>query len=306
MANIVLSPSPLNVPLGEQSFLNMDFRGIISCQVQGVDDNTMETLPFEFLGFTSAKFAVKLKPTAPVGLLSSLFLICQTMFGTSISSNEIKVFGEDSNIVADPHFFQIVYDSKKNATESICYDVTGKSGQLIIIARNDQIDTTVYGRLKDDYYMHEIIVSSSNTNFTVGLKNIKINNQIIEWASTWTKVYTVENFTYKMTNSKIDINIDDDTFPTISVTRGVHGISSMHLNVEFSSTRNIKGGLMGHVNKNDYQFYNSVQRFSAYGAVKVNNFMAPAWLKTMGHQSCWYMALKNLLAPSTIEDYLRD
>lgn len=266
----------------------------------------MEALPFQFTGFTSAKFGVKLKPTAPAGFLSTLFLLCKTMFASTIKSNEISVYGEDSNVISDPHFFQIVYDKKKNATESICYDVTGKSGQLIIIARNDKIDATVYGRLKDDYYMHEIIISASNKNLTVGLKNIQIDDKEIEWVSSWTKVYAIENFTYKMTNSRIDINIDDDTFPTVSVSRGVHGQSSMHLNVEFSSTKQIEEGLMGHVNKNDYQFYNSVQRFSAYGAIKVNKIMAPAWLKTMGHQSCWYMALKNLLAPSTIDDYLRD
>ncbi|CAD5118084.1 DgyrCDS6823 [Dimorphilus gyrociliatus] len=306
MASIVLSPSPLNVALGGQNQLGMGFQGVTSCKVVGADPNLMEISPFIFTGFKSGFFRISLKPAASVGLLSAIHLLCMTIFNGEIKSNSIEVHGIDNSIMGDPHFFQVVFDSKKNSTESICYDVTGKSGQLIVIASKSDPGITVFGRLKDDYYMHEIIIAKLDKNLTISLKGIRFGDKEIEWLSSWTKELRVADFTYKMTNSRVDVNVVTKDFPTMSVTRGVHGISSMHLNVEFSTTDTIEGGLMGHVNRNNYQFFNSVQRFSAYGAVKVNSIMAPAWLKTMGHQSCWYMALKNLLAPSTIKDYIRD
>ncbi|CAD5122857.1 DgyrCDS11259 [Dimorphilus gyrociliatus] len=83
----------------------------------------------------------------------------------------------------DPHFRLLVSDSRgENIHKNIYFDVTAKEGDKIEIFKDESDNITIYGELKDDYYLHNIHVYIDRNLFQAGIDHIIWqNSNILSW-----------------------------------------------------------------------------------------------------------------------------
>ncbi|CAD5126279.1 DgyrCDS14435 [Dimorphilus gyrociliatus] len=86
--------------------------------------------------------------------------ITVTQFNFADSAIKNKLADPWATASKDPYFKQIVFDSLHSMDRPICYDVTGKPNSYLKIVEYSKIGVEIYGQLKDDYYMHRIIIKS--------------------------------------------------------------------------------------------------------------------------------------------------
>ncbi|CAD5118085.1 DgyrCDS6822 [Dimorphilus gyrociliatus] len=243
--------------------------------------------------------------------LATVFLNCiskETL--KTYTSNTVNVFaGEPENQIGtlndDPHFLQSVRDSNTKNFVRICYDVVGESNQYIFIAGNRHLNISIYGVLRDDYYMSSVIIKTSAGEVVITVDGVIVNNRLIELDSLDPFNIDTHDFHISESEKGLAIKHHHANFPTIYIYHQTNDVSSRFLNFELSSLYQIDTGVMGTIEQKMFEFYERVQENSFAGAVKVDHFLNRAWLAKRGRNECWLVDTNDLLRPLTINNFIK-
>ncbi|CAD5126908.1 DgyrCDS14924 [Dimorphilus gyrociliatus] len=219
-----------------------------------------------------------------------------------------------ASATGDPHFAQNVVDQSTMSTKQICYDVTGKMGDYIYIASFSNSGIKVFGQLKDDYYMHQIVIQSPSANVTVALDDILFGHKHnIEWNE------NIKEMTFQTNELKCEIVNDKKFLCTelkssfqIAVEKSKHFLGEMHLDVGFGLLpKNYieMGGLIGDIGKKEFQFFSPVQvdqniLTSEIVAVQVDKNLLKGNVVKRNGQACWLLDTNEILKPMKMTNYM--
>lgn len=220
----------------------------------------------------------------------------------------------------DPHFMQRVFDERKKRLRTICYDVTARSGDTIFILKQSGINSmSIYGQLKDDFYMHIIKIVSVLGHVTFTTDKISFSNGAhLRWDDFVTDMfYVVGNYSISFEKNQIKIsylnkNLQKHPLEVI-VIRSNRPLTGHYLDVSFNGINNKYDnidGLLGRIGRNHFRFYSSVQRKSSKFrrtpkvAVMVNGHLIVGKIVTRNNEECWLLSVKDLLIYNTVNDFV--
>ncbi|CAD5126496.1 DgyrCDS14610 [Dimorphilus gyrociliatus] len=248
---------------------------------------------------------------------SALLKVDCTLINIQTSVNIPVFFHPGANPWAiasgDPHFEQIVFDGLHSMNMPICYDVLGTPDSYLKIVEYSKIGVEIYGHLKDDYYMHRIIIKSVIGNVTVSMNSISIHNKTqVNWIENSKRIIIQSKFfNYEIFSSEILITILQETPIIIKIEKARNFIDQWHLDVSFKSGPKDyveMSGLLGHIGKKEYKFYSSVQSDSDISNSKKttigigNNLIIARKVERNG-KYCWLMAVDDILKPIHISNF---
>jgi len=214
-----------------------------------------------------------------------------------------------SDIIGDPHFLQTLIDHQANEPISICYDVSGQSGQSIFILQDKLVETRVEGILLDDYYMHEIRLEMKREHLIIGTKLISFHNKIYKWNTQ--EIFYLENARIEcLSNEKMMIEIwrKDNGSLKMIIEKSKNNFGIEHLDVGFpnldlDSTR--YGGLLGDIQQKKVSVLKSGIRADKECFVEVEGKEIVGRLEVRGRRECVLIPLKELVKPKKMADYVR-
>ncbi|CAD5126975.1 DgyrCDS14972 [Dimorphilus gyrociliatus] len=248
---------------------------------------------------------------------SALIRIDCTLANIQTSSNTPVYFtpGADpwATATGDPHFKQIIFDQLHSMNQPICYDVTGTPDSYLKLVEYLKIGTQIYGQLKDDYYMHRVIIKSLLGNITISMNSVTIHNRTqLNWMENSKRLLIQsEGFTYDIFSNEILITILGETPIKVRIERKRHSLEQLHLDVSFKflpKDYEEMSGLLGHIGKKDYKFYSSVQSNSDISNSKVttiaidDNLIFGRKVERNG-KYCWLMDVDDILKPLQISQF---
>ncbi|CAD5115532.1 DgyrCDS4500 [Dimorphilus gyrociliatus] len=226
--------------------------------------------------------------------------------------DKITLLDKNGGSLGDPHFTQFVVDSRTGKSMRICYDVTGEANNRIFIYKHLQSKTSLYGTLKNDYYMHEITVGSLVSNITVTTNYIKIDHdRKFEWKTsggfelTKSKYYII-----KFTKNVTKIESTDGRFGNVKfeIRRSMSNFKNVYLDVNILRLNNYKGigDLLGEVGNSRFEFYTSVAEYEGegMGSIKVNNHLFLATQKKRNGMDCWLIDADDVVYPKQLENFV--
>ncbi|CAD5126655.1 DgyrCDS14734 [Dimorphilus gyrociliatus] len=211
----------------------------------------------------------------------------------------------DPNAGGDPHFSQKVIDSRTKRLRNICYDIVGRSGQSIYILNDNSTNTSVQGILKDDYYMHQIIIQYKGGVIIVDNSFIQINDKKLKWFNLVKYKVRLANIHVKSTE-EIHIETFYKQFKLVTIVKKeFKAYSGTFLNVYFEHINifyeNL-GGLIGDIGKKTFIFNENIQGNS--NNVKVDNIEIESTITRRLSNECHLLPLVQLIHPKTISDYV--
>lgn len=170
-----------------------------------------------------------------------LILVCTK--GARIETNKIPIAFKSSadpfaSATGDPHFRQPIIDETTWLVNYVCYDVSGKTGEYLYIAGFKRNNLKVFAQLKDDYYMHKIIIQSPFGNVTITKELIILDNkQIYNWEIGQANFQT-KFFYYFNKKNKVVLEMRTNSlkkFPlTILIEKGENLMNEVYFNVGFN------------------------------------------------------------------------
>lgn len=240
---------------------------------------------------------------------------CQNLRFKWISSERNIVLRSDKDCYGkgDPHFQQPVTATNGKITK-LCYDVTGYAGDVIHIMKEvHPTNVSIFGTLKDDYYMHKINIVIYSKMIEIGINEIWDSSQKtpFSWQQINSNPDQIKISEYQLIMSKnILILISNfKKFERIIIRRKLSLLTGYHLDVEIKGlTGDYDGldGLIGRIGQNKYEFFLPVQSDLKKGSVKVNDKLFSGEMKNRGQGYCWYLNVKYLLSSSYLSNYLNN
>lgn len=221
----------------------------------------------------------------------------------------------DASSEGDPHFGQIVLDKNSSIPYRICYDVTGKSGQNIHILSDHRTNTSIYGTLMDDYYIHSINVYSSFCKFNINTKHFKIeNSQTFDWNinQKYLKIMN-EKYKFEISQNIINIYIISNEFSLkLLIKRDRHTVSGSYLDINFPNIGmdyQEKDGLIGRIGKNNFIFYKLVQtdynkNFQKRAVININGRRIKSLITERNKNICWLINVQDALSNIPLSNYI--
>ncbi|CAD5126313.1 DgyrCDS14466 [Dimorphilus gyrociliatus] len=215
----------------------------------------------------------------------------------------------------DPHFEQVINDISTLEKKHICYDVTGTTGDYIYIAGFFMKGIKIFGQLKDDYYIHKIVVQTPFGNMSFSIDSFTLDNKkTFAWNhSLQNLLLATDQFKYHIKNCKMIVITERRSSFSIKIQKSTHALGEYHLDVSFKTVPEDypqMTGLLGDVGKKHFTFYSVIQsnrdesEFKSV-AVKVNNNLIRGRLQNRKDQiSCWLMDINDILKPFKISNYL--
>ncbi|CAD5126818.1 DgyrCDS14851 [Dimorphilus gyrociliatus] len=215
----------------------------------------------------------------------------------------------------DPHFEQVVNDISTLEKKHICYDVTGTTGDYIYIAGFSMKGIKIFGQLKDDYYMHKIVVQTPFGNMSFSIDSFTLDNKkTFAWNhSLQNLLLATDQFKYHIKNSKMIVITERRSSFSIKIQKSTHGLGEFHLDVSFKTVPEDypqMTGLLGDVGKKHFTFYSMIQsnrdesEFKSVAVIVNNNLIRGRLQNRKDQISCWLMDINDILKPFKISNYL--
>ncbi|CAD5114103.1 DgyrCDS3249 [Dimorphilus gyrociliatus] len=167
---------------------------------------------------------------------------------------------------SDPHFLQIVKDKKTDKAKFICYDVTGKTGDKIRIFSDYSSNITVIGQPVDDYYMHKVFIYFPSGNLTITMNEIYLQSiSIMQWKNELDFFQSYNGrLSLKKTNHILHIRPSfSDSQLTYKIIKSKKLIGGYYLDISIEGlgfNYHKTGGLIGRIGRNDFNFYDNIQK----------------------------------------------
>lgn len=210
------------------------------------------------------------------------------------SSPKMKALCESKplSVEGDPHFQHYLPE----LNSYICYDVTGKAGERILLIHHLPTKAKIFGEFRDDYYFGKIVLST-HTNFTLksdavwipgGKINI-LNDVAIEFLS----------------NTRVIIRIreSDNDELVIDVKKGRNSLTVNHLDLNLlrANKKNLEG-IIGFVENTKFEIFKSAQNPNLGSIGKMNRY-SPIKRVFRKENDCWLVEFKQILYPFKREHF---
>ncbi|CAD5112768.1 DgyrCDS1982 [Dimorphilus gyrociliatus] len=222
--------------------------------------------------------------------------------GTFLAPNDCPA--EDPNAGGDPHFLQKVFDGKTKQLTNICYDVFAESNELISILHDNLTNSDVQGVLKDDYYMHQIIIRYKGGLIVVDSSFIMLNNHKLEWA---VSKYNFDNLVIAVSKREVSIQTSYKNFKlTTIVRREFKQHTGSFLNVFFEGMDAFSGrynGLIGDIGKRKYIINDGIQSNGKSVWLDGDTIIEGRVTKRFSSE-CILLPVNQLLHPKKLSDYV--
>lgn len=217
----------------------------------------------------------------------------------------------------DPHFTQIIQNSlsQTNDKRKICYDVTGKAGQNIHIISFFNQYINVYGKLLDDYYMHQIKIVSPLHNLTIFTHQILQNGNVLTiWKDRPENFYHhLNGFSLKFIGRNLlkiqKISMDNENKFSLIFERGSNYDQRKYLNIQIQRENqedyNGIGGLLGRIGNNKYKIYDTVQDNQDKIFTNINGKFVWGEKKASNDDECIFFQLKDLIFSDNLENLIK-
>ncbi|CAD5126308.1 DgyrCDS14461 [Dimorphilus gyrociliatus] len=229
------------------------------------------------------------------GSQESFFIAASCISNGKTFQNEIPVYFSPNapspwaSATGDPHFAQNVVDKST-------------------------IRIKIFGQLKDDYYMHKIVIQSPSANITVSLKDIHLGQKdTIQWNEN-SKQMTLQTNQLKceIVNGKKIIFTELKSLNAIAVEKSKHFLGEMHLDVGFRlmpEDYNEMSGLIGDIGQKKFKFFTAVQigedsLNNEMVSIQVDNKFLRGSVVQRNKKSCWLLDVNDILKPLKTTDYL--
>lgn len=177
----------------------------------------------------------------------------------------------------------------------ICYDLLVKSNLKVILFKDNSLNTSITGQLRDDYYFGNILIYNDIFNYT-----IKADNKWI-----------IDEINYYYDNKKLMIRylgeneciirIRNSEF-LIKKIKNIYGLSFLNFLINELNYDNI-GGIIGDIASKKYIFYENVQE-NLKGAISINGKLFDAQIIEKEQSSCWHITPKAAFYPKKLDDYV--
>lgn len=212
----------------------------------------------------------------------------------------------------DPHFIQPIRDKLQNVTKFLCYDVTGKSNEFIKIFTDSQFKTEVYGQLKDDYFMHNVLLKLRNHTIRIKANEIDFSSRIrFKWddkqilTNNWLRF---NNFFYRLKNNMVLVKTNKVDKITYGVMRKIDKLKKYYLDIALfglSGNYSGKGGLMGKIGNKNISILPTVQSKDAVKATLIVDGRKTFGLEMKRNgEKCIFVPANNLLSPTKANEFL--
>lgn len=215
-----------------------------------------------------------------------------------------------AGVSGDPHFEQFILDEKFNVTKRICYDVIGKSNDIIEIFREPKKKINILGQLKNDYYLHKIIINVYFNQIKATIDHIIISPL---FKRTWNEL--TENIFMDFSNFRIifkkrkqteTLFIDLHGKQSFAIQRKKNELENFFLNVIiFGLTTDYIGkyGLIGRIGNNNITIYPKIQDIDKT-TVYINGIETVGYIKKRNGKICYLIDVNDLLYPFNIKNYI--
>ncbi|CAD5115397.1 unnamed protein product [Dimorphilus gyrociliatus] len=281
---LVISPEKLYIKPGGSGVITLDTT--VSCQL--IVDISFKTydkvVPQTRVFGLKRQYRFKVKTDALAGYST----VCSLRCGEEEGSFELNIV-EAFTAVGDPHFMQLVKDMRTGNSEYICYDISGRAGSYIYIAKYSDPDIKVYGRLLNDFYMHEILVFIESHIIIVNYSKFSFNRKRYLWPLALKKV-KVPKIALRTNGNKLTIAYLSKKPIIISIFRNIRlDVRLRHLDVTLNSMERLSGGLLRDSQIKKYEFYPPVQEDSTTGTIMIDNRFYRADRTIRNNQTCWLL-----------------
>lgn len=236
---------------------------------------------------------------------------------TTSLSMEIIIKNSDIQATGDPHIMQRVFDHREKVLKMICYDISGKSGDVIFLVKDlTKEKLSVYGKLLDDYYMHIVKLTSNFGNITLTTEKIIFpDGEVLEWNSyIEDRSFLKNKFFIKLKKNlifitKAQIFSNRNTNLRVTVRRSHRIVTGYFLDVIFQGLNEQYtqiDGLLGRIGKNRFTFYESVQDVSVNSriSININGRIGTGKIERRDGTDCWLINVKDALYPSSVDDFI--
>jgi len=329
LAQIDLLQNPQSIPSGQQGDIVFRFRISDRCSfrflsatpdgfdpasvsVVGMGGGNVLNLDDFSSSFLDGTFTLSVNAD-----LNACYKVVYRLFCTSYSEaiQDIAVCVgpcPSAGVDCDPHFNQYIFNRETNETTRICYDVIAEPNQYLEIFTQPKMETRLMGQMKDDYYMHKIILQLGDGIIEADVDQILIftGARRLLWNSIvhdrWTPF---RGILFKQSKNTVEIKRYENDELTFGIVRSRDSVGKYYLDVfinGLSTDYSGLDGLLGRIGNNRISVYPNVQSTAINGktTVVVNG------MKTIGYETdrygkeCAFINVNDLLTPKKLRDYI--
>lgn len=212
----------------------------------------------------------------------------------------------------DPHFSQHISNTLTKETTRICYDISTEKNQFIHIFSHQKYGIHFFGQLKDDYYMHKIILQIDNQIIQADIDYISFftDKYALKWDNIvnddWFEFHGIHFRQYKDTIEVKRRKNDDFSFGII---RRKDQLGKYYLDVllkGLSTDYTGMDGLLGRIGTNKIEIYPQIQEsnVNSLKTVVINGYKTVGYGKIRGTVRCTFVKVDDLLYPKKLDNYI--
>lgn len=213
----------------------------------------------------------------------------------------------------DPHFIQKIFNHFTNKTDTICYDVAGQKDNFIKIFTDSKYKTQLFGQLKDDYYMHNIIFKISHNMLTASIDYIIFpSNSKIYWddpiESDW---IASENFIFKLKKNFMLLKSNKNDELTYGILRKKDNFKKYFMDIVIyglSTKYDGRDGLIGNIGNKRISILPAIQsnEIEQITTIIINGLRLKGFYKKRKGEPCISLNIKDLISPLKLNEFLLD
>lgn len=221
---------------------------------------------------------------------------------------ELTFKGESKTYAnGNPHFRQVIFDSLQQTWKNICYDVRGMNGYTILIFTDKETKSKILGQLVDDFYMHTVTVYSRLSNVTIDMNGVRYGkNRRINWDENFNDTSFIRKI-----NDHVYVKPEETSQLIYIISWEKKDIGGNFLNVAvkgYENDYNNKGGLIGEMGKNNFEFYNEIQDTDKDNTISNSIALNGKLIKTSKsvkvNKECWKINLKDVFDDEKLNEYI--
>jgi len=334
LAQISVLSKPENIESGEQADILLQFNINDRCSFEldsSEPDEFNSTLvnltgsiggnsinPDDFkVNFDTVKFTVSVDPNIGGNYTLSYKVLCSSSPGIVrlalifyLICRVLDLIGVD----CDPHFNQYIFNRETNETTRICYDVIAEPNQYLEIFTQPKMETRLVGQMKDDYYMHRIILQLGDGIIEADVDQILIftGARKLLWKNVahdrWTPF---RGILFRQSKNTVEIKRHENDELTFRIVRNRDSVGKHYLDVfvnGLSTDYSGLDGLLGRIGNNRISVFPNVQSsvINRKTTVVVNGLKTIGYEKVRNSKECALVNVNDLLHPMKLKKYIVD
>lgn len=198
---------------------------------------------------------------------------------------------EVGSIKEDPHMRHFIEEHGKY----ICYDLIINSNFKILLFRDNLLNISIAGQMRDDFYFGNILIYNHLFNYTIRADKVWIIDERI--------YYDYHELLIRfLSKDECLIKLGKNEF-FIRKMKNIFGLSFLNFLIYELEINDNVGGLIGDISRKKYIFYENIQE-NLKGAISINGKIFDAQITKGEASSCWHITPKAAFYPKQLNDYV--